>query len=267
MTPEALQSFEALKLALTTEPVLANANFEKTFFLQCDASDRGVGGVLFQTDENCGEHPIMYFSKKLNPAQRNYTVSRKECLAVVLSLEKFRPFVEGYEFVVITDHSSLQWLMTTKDLSGRLARWSLKLQRYTFTIQHRKGSLNIVPDALSRCFVEELEVEEDFNPEINLNHPSFKNEEYKALIEFVSENGESLPDIITSENYVYKRTNFRTGNVDDDLKTWKLWVPSDLRVNLVSSAHDPKTKSHGGISKTLYPIQLASKILLASNGN
>lgn len=152
MTPEAVKSFEELKMALTSQPVLVNANFERTFYVQCDASDKGVGGVLFQKDDNEEEHPIMYFSKKMNPAQRNYTVSEKECLAVVFSLEKFRPFIEGYEFVVITDHSSLQWLMSTKDLSGRLARWSLKLQRYTFTIQHRKGSQNIVPDALSRSW-------------------------------------------------------------------------------------------------------------------
>lgn len=133
--------------------------------------------------------------------------------------------------------------------------WSLKLQRYMFTIQHRKGSLNIVPDALSRCFVEEIGIEEDFNLEIDLNHPSFQGEEYLSFIEIVNKNKESLPDLMTSENFVYKRTGFRTGNVDDDLKTWKLWVPSDLRINLISSAQDPKTKAHGGISKTLYSIR------------
>lgn len=194
MTADALKSFNALKEALTTEPVLANADFERTFYIQCDASDRGVGGVLFQKDVDGGEHPIMYFSKKLNPAQRNYTVSEKECLAVVLSLDKFRPFVEGYQFVVITDHSSLQWLMCTKDLSRRLARWSLKLQRYTFSIENRRGSLNIVPDALSRSFeIEDLTFSEKLDIKIDLDHAAFKSEEYLDLIEFVKSNTDNLP--------------------------------------------------------------------------
>lgn len=256
MTPEALNSFQALKEALTTEPVLVNADFEKTFFVQCDASDKGVGGVLFQKDNEGEEHPIMYYSKKMNPAQRNYTVSEKECLAVVLSLEKFRPFIEGYEFVVITDHSSLQWLMSTKDLSGRLARWSLKLQRYTFTIEHRKGSQNIVPDALSRnCLIEEIVLDEETAPSIDLEHPSFREEEYSDLIDFIQGNKDSLVDLIVSENYVYKKTGFSSGIPDDDLKTWKLWVPSVLRISLISSLHDPINKSHGGISKTLYRLR------------
>lgn len=257
MTPEALKSFNELKIALTTEPVLVNADFSRTFFVQCDASDVGVGGVLFQKNKHdeSQEQVIQFFSKKMNDAQRNYTVSEKECLAVVLSLEKFRPFIEGYEFVVITDHSSLQWLMSTKDLSGRLARWSLKLQRYTFSIEHRKGSQNIVPDALSRNIVEEIVVEEDTSPTIDLEHPSFQEEEYTDLIEFVTENKDHLVDLIVSEKYVYKRTSFSSGVSEDDFKTWKLWVPSVLRIPLISKLHDPINKSHGGISKTLYRLR------------
>jgi len=54
--------------------------------------------------------------------------------------------VEGHKFKIITGHASLKWLMSNHDLNSRLARWALALQRYSFDIEHRKGSLNIVPD-------------------------------------------------------------------------------------------------------------------------
>lgn len=155
--PEAQKSFEILKEKLTSAPVLITPNFSKPFVIQCDASTYGVGGVLAQEDEEGIERPIAYFSHKLNRAQRNYSITELECLAAILSIQKFREYVEGHPFKVITDHASLQWLMRQNDLNGRLARWSLKLQGFDFSIQHRKGSLNTVPDTLSRLGFEELE--------------------------------------------------------------------------------------------------------------
>lgn len=143
-------AFDNLKNALVTSPVLVHPDFTKHFYIQCDASDYCVGAVLFQKDDNGEEHPIAYFSHKMTSAQRNYTVNERECLAVVLAIKKFRPFVELVAFTVITDHSSLKWLMSHRDLSGRLSRWSLHLQSFDFVIEHRKGKLNVVPDTLSR---------------------------------------------------------------------------------------------------------------------
>ena len=87
---------------------------------------------------------------------RNYSVTELECLAAVLGIKKFRAYVEGMPFKVETDHASLKWLMSQKDLSGRLARWSLKLQAFDFSIEHRKGSANVVPDVLSRMHADEI---------------------------------------------------------------------------------------------------------------
>lgn len=95
-------------------------------------------------------------SKKLNQAQRNYSITKQKCLAVMLSIKKFRAYVEGHEFTVITDHASLKWLMSQTDLNSRLARWALNLQRFRFKIDHRKGRQNVVPDALSRVNTEDL---------------------------------------------------------------------------------------------------------------
>lgn len=134
---------------MSKAPDLKLPNFSKRFYIQCDASDYGIGAVLYQLSENNEESPIAFYSQKFNDCQRNYSVTEKECLAAVMAVKKFSPYAEMMHFTAITDHASLKWLMTLKDLSGRLARWSLQLQTYDFEI-HRKGLDNEVADMLSR---------------------------------------------------------------------------------------------------------------------
>lgn len=118
--------------------MLNNPDFSKKFYLHCDASDFGIGAVLVQLDGEGNEKPIAFMSKKLNTSQRNYSVTERECLAALEAIKKFRCYLELQEFEVVTDHSSLMWLMRQPDLSGRLARWVFKLQPYRFSISHRK---------------------------------------------------------------------------------------------------------------------------------
>lgn len=122
LTPETINSFELIKRALSEAKVLAQPDFSKKFIIQYDASRVGVGGVLYQVDENDGEKPIAFISQKLNRAQRNYTVTELEYMEAIICMNCFRPYVEDLPFRIITDHSNLKWLMSQKDLSGRLAR-------------------------------------------------------------------------------------------------------------------------------------------------
>ena len=253
-TPEAHESFILLKSALSSAPVLINPDFKKHFYIQCDASNRGIGAVLFQKDSEDHEHPIYYFSQKLNAAQCNYTVTEKECLAAVSAIQKFRPYVEGLPFTVITDHASLKWLMTLKDLSGRLARWSLKLQAFDFTIEHRKGSLNVVPDCLSRTFCDAIDDIEEL-PILGFETTEFDSEEYEDLRKNVESNQECLPDLKIVDGYIYKKTLFNRGEPETEEFLWKLWIPTSLTHSLIAEAHEPPNKSHGGFHKTLQRLR------------
>lgn len=96
-----------------------------------------------------GERVIAYESRTLNGAERNYSATELECLAVIWGIQRMKNYVEGYNFTVITDHQALKWLQRLESPSGRLARWLFELQQYDFDVKYRRGTLNRVADALS----------------------------------------------------------------------------------------------------------------------
>src|SRR5699024_1088189 len=138
-TAEQEEAFQALKQTLTEAPVLACPDFTQQFVLQTDASDLGLGAVLTQQIDG-EERVIHYASRSLTPAEKNYSVTEKGCLALVWGIEKLRPYLEGYHFVIVTDHQSLKWLGSLKSPSGRLARWAMYLQQFDFEIRYRRGT-------------------------------------------------------------------------------------------------------------------------------
>nr|CAN77500.1 hypothetical protein VITISV_032143 [Vitis vinifera] len=115
----------------------------------CDASDFAIGAVLGQREDG-KPYVIYYASKTLNEAQRNYTTTEKELLAVVFALDKFHPYLVGSFIIVFTDHSALKYLLTKQDAKARLIRWILLLQEFDLQIRDKKGVENVVADHLSR---------------------------------------------------------------------------------------------------------------------
>jgi len=243
MTDEAITAFHALKKALTCAPVLVHPDFKRPYFIQCDASHVGIGAVLFQRDDEDSDRPIAFFSAKLRGAQLNYSVTEKECLAAVKAVERFRPYVELMPFTIITDHASLQWLMTLKDLGGRLARWSMALQTFQFKIEHRKGKDNVVADMLSRPFeLDELNI-------FNFETTAFESEEYLERLQLVEENRAQFPDLRVEEGLLFKRAQF--AREDTEEFQWKLWIPEAITSTIIQQAHEGETRMHGGVAKTL----------------
>jgi len=148
-TDEAQKSFDKLKSALLATEILAYPRPDLPCLLDSDASNISVGAVLSQTINGI-EKPIAFFSKVLNEAQRNYCPTRRELLAVVLSLQHFRHYLLGNKVILWTDHHSLKWLKTLKRPEGILARWIETLSEYDYSIEHRPGRLHSNADALSR---------------------------------------------------------------------------------------------------------------------
>ncbi len=144
------EAFERLKSEVTDQASLSYPVFDEPFCIICDASDIGAGAMLAQINNEGAEQPIAFASCTFNKAQRNYSATEKEGLAVVWAVQHFRPYIHGAQCVVVTDHSALTWIMTRKDPPQRLARWVMALMDYDLTFVHRKGKDNVVADALSR---------------------------------------------------------------------------------------------------------------------
>ena len=151
-TTECQVEFDELRKRLTSQPVLVHPNFSSKhpFILNTDASDWAIGAELSQKQDDGTERAVAYASKLLSQAERNYSTTRKELLAVVHFIYHFKYFLLGRPFVVRTDHSALQWLRTSHNLTGQLYRWSAEISDYDFEIQHRPGRKHQNADALSR---------------------------------------------------------------------------------------------------------------------
>jgi hypothetical protein len=146
------KAFDELRNRVTSEPVLAHPELDKQFELEVDASGFAVGAVLLQKKEDGKRHPIAYFSKTLNEAQRNYDIADLELLAVVMSLDNWRSFLAGspHKVIVYSDHQNLLYWKEPHKISRHVAREVLRLSDYNIEIRHIKGTANGRADALSR---------------------------------------------------------------------------------------------------------------------
>ena len=151
-TPECQHAFESVKSLLSHAPVLAAPDLSRPFKLEVDASAGGAGAVLLQEDAGGVDHPVCYFSRKFNKHQVRYSTIEKETLALLLALQHFEVYVGSSPLpvVVFTDHNPLIFLSRMYNHNQRLMRWALVVQDYNLDIHHKKGSENVLADALSR---------------------------------------------------------------------------------------------------------------------
>ena len=144
-SPQAQQAFDNLKQAMSTTPVLALPNFSQPFTVETDACDDGIGAVLLQNG-----HPITFLSKALSWPHRSLSIYEKEFLALIMAVERWRPYLQLQEFIIKTDHKSLSYL-SEQNLHSEMQRKAMtRLMGLKFKIIYRQGKENIVADSLSR---------------------------------------------------------------------------------------------------------------------
>ncbi|KAL6578234.1 hypothetical protein OROMI_010562 [Orobanche minor] len=142
---EAQKSFESLKEALVTAPLLALPDFTLPFVVECDASGRGIGAVLMQQNR-----PLAYFSKGLSDRNLAKSAYEREIMALVLAVQHWRSYLLGTKFTVFTDQKSLKFLLQQRITTPDQQNWVAKLLGYNFDINYKPGSENRAADALSR---------------------------------------------------------------------------------------------------------------------
>ena len=160
-------ALNTLKAALTSSPVLAFPDMNKSFILTCDASRSGLGYILGQLDENKKERVIEFGGRALHSSEKNYSVSELECLAIVEGVKTYKAYLStSIPFEIVTDHKELTCLNSmTNSQNGRLARWALFLQGFRYKVIYRKGEFNNA-DALSRL-TKDIEEQKQASKQVN----------------------------------------------------------------------------------------------------
>lgn len=151
---ECEQAFTQLKNSIINATSLTHYDETKPLILAADASSYGLGVVLSQ-DTDQGEVPVAYASKTLTDTQKNYSQIEREALSIIYGVTKFRQFLYGRHFTLVTDHEPLTTIFAPgKNIptltAQRLQRWALTLMGFQFTIRYRKTSQHGNADCLSR---------------------------------------------------------------------------------------------------------------------
>jgi hypothetical protein len=281
-TDEAQKAMEELKSRLMSPPVLVHFDQESQITIRCDASGYGLGAVLMQKSSDPNKNGVIaYTSRTLSKSERNYATTHKECLAMIHAIKQWRYYLYGKHFLVITDHHALCWLMKTKDHNGQLARWSLILQEFTFTIQYESGKLHDDADCLSRNPIPAEEGAEDESeiptwpisavrgrryaerllaqhelvaPTYDVAREQREDEQYKRIIEIMEDPNaprkekRKLKHFSLKDQQLYRRSK---KNKTIDL----LVIPKSMVRFVLEQAHDTPIAGHFGIKRTLETLR------------
>ncbi|KAL7729923.1 hypothetical protein ACLKA6_009235 [Drosophila palustris] len=202
--------------------------------LHTDASIDGFGAVLLQKSPDDGlMHPVYYMSKKTTDAERKFTSYELEILAVVEALHKFRVYLLGLHFKLVSDCNAFTKTIDKKDVCARVARWILLLQDYDFDVEHRAGTRIRHADALSRYPV--MMISND-SMHSKIKYLQAQDDELKAIIDILAEKD-------THNNYFMKSDLLHKLVDDDEL----IVVPLALQREIIKQAHE---KGHFSVKKT-----------------
>lgn len=246
-SPDADKAFLDLKSCLVQAPVLACPNFDLPFDVHTDASNYGVGAMLSQVVDGV-EHPVAFMSKSLTGPERNYSVTEREALAVLTALEHWRCYLEnGRPFTVYTDHSALKWFLSLTNPTGRLARWGVRLSAFDFSIKHRRGKDNVIPDSLSRCVPV---------ADLTCSSPTATTDTwFLNIFNGCLNSPTSFPNYLIKNDKLYRRMNNKNALTSEF--SWKEVVCAEDRPQVLAKCHSEPTSGHFGIFKTYKRLSLS----------
>lgn len=258
---EQKRSFETLKNEILNPNILTIFDPLRETRLLSDASTTGLGCALAQLVDAV-EKPVAFVSRSLKKAERNWTTTEQELLAIIFGVEKFKCYLYGLDnFKIIVDHHSLCFLTSTKrELTPKLSRMLLKLTPYNFTIHHKSGKKHYVPDCLSRCSLplktgEETEAVSDI-PVYRISVDEMSKAQMKdvyiaGIIANMSDKGKGKE---WEKKYVLKDGILFRKNEGEGRKLLMV-IPFHLRKAILEEAHDDPVGSHMGFSKTFDKIR------------
>lgn len=251
------RAFQEIKNKFKENQILILFDSEKQIWVFTDASDYALGAMICQKDEKGRMRPVLFYSRKLSPAETNYSTTDKELLAIVQTLKKFRHLLQGTKYPVIikSDHANLRTFTTSKTLNGRQARWAEELSSYDFVIEHVKGKENVVADALSRrpdyqdktdnhetgSFLQEIDGKLRINKAMMVSVQTDDSKIKKEIKE--STKGQQQKEGLVEDSEGYLR--FRGA----------IFVPKSMETKVIKEHHDGIEHGHPGIARTMEKIQ------------
>ena len=233
------KAFVTLKQALSQAPVLQLYRLDRETELHCDATIDGYGSILLQRcPEDKALHPVYFMSRKTTDAEKRYHSYELETLAVIRAVKKFRIYLQGIRFKILTDCSALQHTLKCGELKPKFARWAMYLEQFEYTIEHRPGSKMQHVDALSRrdCV-------------LAIHDPIFER------IERAQRHDEKLQAV---RSILEDGRDFRNYTLDNGLIFEKkgekqlLVVPAGMREEIIKRAHE---FGHFRVKKTIEKLQ------------
>ncbi len=246
-------AFKELIGRLTSEPVLKQPDPEKPYVLHTDASNEAVGAILSQVDDENREYVIAYASRTFRGYEKHMEISEKEMAASVYGVLEFKHYLIGTRFKKVTDHCALQYLMTLKDPTGKLARWSIFLSQFDFEIVYRKGKIHANADYVSRpILLTEIENPEEGTSSRNLD-PYEDGHLYYYITHRKHKEGSSRKQV-NRINKVASSYELRDGKIFTNRKGIWLEIPKpEERLDIIDKYH--AMSAHFGVDSTVSRIK------------
>lgn len=242
---EAEHSFGELKEKLSNAPILKFPDFDKSFKLETDASLTAIGGIL---SNEGSDGAIQFVSRALKPAEKNYSTTERELLAIIYGLQQTRHIILGYKVKIVTDHKALTYMMNIKETNSRLIRWKLTLAEFDHEIVFRPGKEHTGADALSRL---QLTEQNSDNSNIGVITRSGKIIGPTLISKPVIEIENTANEIQeTSE------TNLEDIDIDSLLNSDVTVLTDPVEIEaVIRASHDSPLGGHQGITRTYKRIQ------------